>query len=290
MGIDEIDQMKPEDEEGWPVIDPSDGPVKVEAVEVQVGGEEKSGGETNGHGPGNGHGVDVKDLFSGSTPPPKRSPGPDYDRSRSRSRSRTGSPGRERSTKAERGQTGKSSSSTPARAGPILIDDLPTAWDEAHETFTSLEKCVYERKDLGLSRESDEMMVCDCVFDKRECARCVVVRASGCNLGPCGHEGHGTSCWLESVVARWEVLNTEQDANGNLRARRLESIERMDMSALTDRRIACTGLYGRRRLYQSRSVHRVSGGRVSCKGTMSESTVSAWSSHGPFPLQRISIP
>lgn len=49
-----------------------------------------------------------------------------------------------------------------------LIDDLPVAWDEAHETFVALERCVYETKKLGLSREQDEMMVCDCVYDKRE--------------------------------------------------------------------------------------------------------------------------
>ena len=52
---------------------------------------------------------------------------------------------------------------------PVLIDHLPAAWDEAHGTFDVLERCVYERKDLGLSKEQDEMMVCDCVFDRREC-------------------------------------------------------------------------------------------------------------------------
>ena len=51
---------------------------------------------------------------------------------------------------------------------PIIIDHLPTAWEEAHETFDALERCIYERKDLGLSNEQDEMMVCDCVYDKRE--------------------------------------------------------------------------------------------------------------------------
>ena len=51
---------------------------------------------------------------------------------------------------------------------PVLTDHLPAAWDEAHGTFDVLEKCVYERKDLGLSKEQDEMMVCDCVFDRRE--------------------------------------------------------------------------------------------------------------------------
>ena len=52
---------------------------------------------------------------------------------------------------------------------PVLIDHLPVAWDAAHETFESLEKCVYERKDLGLTKEQDEMMVCDCVYDKSGC-------------------------------------------------------------------------------------------------------------------------
>ena len=51
---------------------------------------------------------------------------------------------------------------------PVLIDQLPDAWDAAHETFDALERCVYERKDMGLSNEQDEMMVCDCVFDRRE--------------------------------------------------------------------------------------------------------------------------
>jgi len=55
----------------------------------------------------------------------------------------------------------------PLPVKPVLIDHLPTARAEAHETFDELERCVYERKDLGLSREQDEMMVCDCVFDKR---------------------------------------------------------------------------------------------------------------------------
>jgi hypothetical protein len=52
---------------------------------------------------------------------------------------------------------------------PMMVDDLPMAWDEAHATFTALDKCVYETKGLGLSREQDDMMVCDCVYDKREC-------------------------------------------------------------------------------------------------------------------------
>jgi hypothetical protein len=55
---------------------------------------------------------------------------------------------------------------------PALVDHLPVAWDEAHESFGTLEKCVYEHKTLGLSREQDEMMVCDCVYDRGESAVC----------------------------------------------------------------------------------------------------------------------
>ncbi|WWC64819.1 uncharacterized protein I303_107433 [Kwoniella dejecticola CBS 10117] len=56
----------------------------------------------------------------------------------------------------------------PTSTGPILIDDLPLAWDEAYETYQNLDKCHYETKNLGLSREQDEMMVCDCVYDKSD--------------------------------------------------------------------------------------------------------------------------
>lgn len=78
-------------------------------------------------------------------------------------RTRPSSPTRSRPTMQSR-QSRKKSPPPP----PRLCLDLPTAWDEAHETFEVLERCVYERKELGLSREQDDMMVCDCVFDKRE--------------------------------------------------------------------------------------------------------------------------
>ena len=61
--------------------------------------------------------------------------------------------------------------SAPVSVKPALVEHLPLAWEDAHETFDELERCVYERKDLGLSREQDEMMVCDCVFDKRGSSR-----------------------------------------------------------------------------------------------------------------------
>lgn len=105
---------------------------------------------------------DTKDLFSASSPPPP----PSLHASTSRSGSRTRSPTPD--GKASSGRKAKNESAASPAPGPILIDDLPTAWDEAHETFETLEKCVYERKDLGASREADEMMVCDCTFDRRE--------------------------------------------------------------------------------------------------------------------------
>lgn len=59
---------------------------------------------------------------------------------------------------------------------PALVGELPLAWDAALDTFEQLDRCVYERKDLGLSREQDEMMVCDCVYDPGE----FVVGCIGC--------------------------------------------------------------------------------------------------------------
>jgi hypothetical protein len=74
------------------------------------------------------------------------------------------------------GRGGKDDEETPRRNGkakkekeifaPPLIADLPTAWDEAHESFAVLEKCVYESKRMGASKEQDEMMVCDCVYNR----------------------------------------------------------------------------------------------------------------------------
>ncbi|WVR09631.1 hypothetical protein IAU60_006704 [Kwoniella sp. DSM 27419] len=70
---------------------------------------------------------------------------------------------------SSRSRSGKPTpSGTPIPSGPQLIDDLPSAWDEAHETFEALDKCHYETKGLGLSREQDEMMVCDCTWDKHD--------------------------------------------------------------------------------------------------------------------------
>ena len=104
------------------------------------------------NGSSNGVG-DTKDLFSMDSPPLAGS----SPRPKSPSPSPFRSPVKKERVKKEEPE------------GQVqIIDHLPTAWDEAHATFTSLERCVYERKDMGLSREQDEMMVCDCVYDKRE--------------------------------------------------------------------------------------------------------------------------
>ena len=92
-------------------------------------------------------------LFSSDSPPPKL-PSP-------RPKSRSPSPEVKVAGKRE-----KEKKDVPPP--PQIIDHLPVAWEEAHETFDTLERCVYERKDLGLSREQDEMMICDCVYEKRE--------------------------------------------------------------------------------------------------------------------------
>ena len=87
----------------------------------------------------------------------------------------------------------------------MMVDDLPVAWDEAHATFTALDKCVYETKGLGLSREQDDMMVCDCVYDKRESHQ------------PCIPLGY-------SVVAGGQDQETEELDAGILSARKGKEI------------------------------------------------------------------
>lgn len=79
---------------------------------------------------------------------------------------RSPSPGPSRPALNGRNSTRKKAAAVEHK--PILIDDLPDAWDDAHNSFGALDKCVYETKGLGLSREQDDMMVCDCVYDKRE--------------------------------------------------------------------------------------------------------------------------
>jgi hypothetical protein len=103
---------------------------------------------------------DLADLFTAASP--KRSPSSYRPPSPPSPRSPSPEP---KSKPRGRRKGGKDQSPPPP---PTLIDDLPTAWDEAHRTFESMERCVYERKDMGLSREMDEMMVCDCVYDRRE--------------------------------------------------------------------------------------------------------------------------
>lgn len=97
-----------------------------------------------------------KSSFPGSTSPPPASPIGEEDL-KPRTARASSSTSKVKSRKA-----------SPEEFKPVLIDDLPTAWDEAHETFEALEKCVYERKDIGLSKENDEMMVCECVYNRRK--------------------------------------------------------------------------------------------------------------------------
>ena len=101
----------------------------------------------------------LTDLFGPDSPPPP--PKTELYEPQSRSPS----PGPSRPALNSRGSARKK---VAVEHKPILIDDLPTAWDDAHRSFVALDKCVYETKGLGLSREQDEMMVCDCVYDKRE--------------------------------------------------------------------------------------------------------------------------
>ncbi|OXM77986.1 histone-lysine N-methyltransferase, H3 lysine-36 specific [Cryptococcus neoformans Bt63] len=97
-----------------------------------------------------------KSPFPGSTSPPSASPIGEEDL-KPRTARASSSTSKVKSRKA-----------SPEEFKPVLIDDLPTAWDEAHETFEALEKCVYERKDIGLSKENDEMMVCECVYNRHD--------------------------------------------------------------------------------------------------------------------------
>ncbi|WVO21645.1 histone-lysine N-methyltransferase, H3 lysine-36 specific [Cryptococcus decagattii] len=97
-----------------------------------------------------------KSPFPGSTSPPSASPIGEEDL-KPRTARASSSTSKTKSRKA-----------SPEVFKPVLIDDLPTAWDEAHETFEALEKCVYERKDIGLSKENDEMMVCECVYNRHD--------------------------------------------------------------------------------------------------------------------------
>lgn len=100
----------------------------------------------------------IDTLFDDDSPPPVKSELPSLP-------SRSPSPGPSRPTLNSRNPSKRK---PVVEHKPMLIDDLPTAWDEAHQSFAALDKCVYETKGLGLSREQDDMMVCDCMYDKRE--------------------------------------------------------------------------------------------------------------------------
>jgi histone-lysine N-methyltransferase SETD2 len=118
----------------------------------------------------------MADLFSPNSPkaegssrsrsrsptPPRRSPRVKFeDEVEVYGYSQLGEPSRRKATSG-------SGANTPTTIGPTLVPELPLAWDDALQSFEALDKCVYERKDMGLSREQDEMMVCDCVYDPGE--------------------------------------------------------------------------------------------------------------------------
>ncbi|WVN89997.1 histone-lysine N-methyltransferase, H3 lysine-36 specific [Cryptococcus depauperatus CBS 7841] len=121
-------------------------------------------------------------------------------------------------------RSSRSKKSSPQEDWPVLIDDLPTAWDEAHETFEVLERCVYERKDMGLSRENDEMMVCDCTYNKHDpdaepCGpesdcinRALLIEciAGGCRAGKHCHNQR----FMKKQYANVEVVLTEKKGYG----------------------------------------------------------------------------
>lgn len=159
----------------------------------------------------------VSSLFSRDSPPP---PGAEAESSSTPHRSRAATPAngvKEEKNGFDRvqeeGDDGLPSTAVNSRTGspvpgsarrgrkkalatppppPKLIDDLPLAWDAAHETFETLDRCVYETKRLGLSREQDEMMVCDCVWDKgqskpvRQSGRSGLIQTDDPDADPCG--------------------------------------------------------------------------------------------------------
>lgn len=64
---------------------------------------------------------------------------------------------------------------SPPPVQPTLITNLPNADEAAKETYIDLERCLYESKALGLSKQTEEMMVCDCVHEKGECVSGTVI-------------------------------------------------------------------------------------------------------------------
>ena len=115
----------------------------------------------------------ISDLFGADSPPPLKT-------ELYQPPSRSPSPGPSRPPLNSRSSTSARKKAAAVEHKPILIDDLPTAWDEAHRSFVALDKCVYDTKGLGLSREQDEMMVCDCVYDKRESSAPGYISRGGC--------------------------------------------------------------------------------------------------------------
>ncbi|KAK4688692.1 [histone H3]-lysine36 N-trimethyltransferase, partial [Tremellales sp. Uapishka_1] len=64
--------------------------------------------------------------------------------------------------------SGSGSGSRSSTPPPTLITHLPNAEQDAFQTFENIERCLYEKKMLGMSNEQDEMMVCDCLYDRHD--------------------------------------------------------------------------------------------------------------------------
>lgn len=124
--------------------------VKAEDVKLEISLEDGEGGYLDDEKPK----VELRDErakseYSGTHTPLESS-----------SSSSTSSPRPFKKTRARK--------ESPPPFKPTLITHLPNADAEARETYVDLERCLYEKKYLGLSNQQEEMMVCDCVHEKGE--------------------------------------------------------------------------------------------------------------------------
>lgn len=95
--------------------------------------------------------------FDGSSPPTTEDP-TDADEQDGK-RSATSSVPRETPKPKKKGE----------KAPVQLIDHLPVAREEAMHEFTEMQDNWYQYKSLGKSREIQESMTCDCVFNPGMC-------------------------------------------------------------------------------------------------------------------------
>jgi histone-lysine N-methyltransferase SETD2 len=56
------------------------------------------------------------------------------------------------------------STPNPRLSGPQFIGHLPRAEDTAMKTFIELSDNIYQYKTLGLSRQTEEGLTCDCSY------------------------------------------------------------------------------------------------------------------------------